>query len=186
MLRRVKNHVILKVYFKHEIHGGSPDAPERTVGIRVSMETDANVPLPSTNQSLFGGNLKLKTFTYRGPTRSALKVVNIPILARDITLFQFLAPVKEHHMHRFLFVSSGRDFMGCRDFITQLVRRLDLAGIIDPSSEVESVYQVLAFRYLDPDYVDEHELRELNRIDRGMFVQSYVRVDIPGHSHLCP
>lgn len=86
-----------------------------TVGLRISMEADRNVP--NTNQSLFGGTLKLKTLTYRSPTRSALKVVNIPIQVRDITLFRFFAPVRNHHMHHSLFVWSGGSFMGCREIM---------------------------------------------------------------------
>lgn len=107
-----KNHVILRLAFKHTVMKATAYAPPSTTGILISINLKENIP-GSRNM---GSKLVVKTINYQGPHQDALKSIDIPI-APGKTVKVFLKPISSSKILPFTFVFNGIGYMGCRDFM---------------------------------------------------------------------
>lgn len=107
-----KNHVVLKLQFKHRITENTPYAPEGTTGVVLNITTHGIIP---ASQNM-GSQLRVKTIDYYGASDRTLKAVQLPVTV-DMTLRHFLDQISIHELLPFVYVFNGRGYMACRDFV---------------------------------------------------------------------
>lgn len=109
-LEGAPNHAILRLVFQHPQTNASPRAPANTQGLKLELAIGDRVepPIP--------GELVLKTLSYVGPHRQAVKTVELP-MRENKTVRDFLAVVDRVDLLPCQFAALGEDIVGCRDFM---------------------------------------------------------------------
>ncbi|KAH7033065.1 uncharacterized protein B0I36DRAFT_104457 [Microdochium trichocladiopsis] len=107
----LKNHVVLKIDFAHQIAGFR--------GVRVSM--DVNQDLASTPSEDGGipwkpGKMLVKPVVYRGASRSSARTFELEIY-QESNLQRFLEELLVYGMQEFSFTNISDRYFGCRDFM---------------------------------------------------------------------
>ncbi|KAJ5976707.1 hypothetical protein N7501_000049 [Penicillium viridicatum] len=138
-----KNHVVLRLAFKHTVMKAIPYA-------------------------LLRQPLVVKTLSYQGPHQRALKSIDIPI-APGKTVKVFLKPINLSKILPFTFIFDGNGYMGCRDFMSQFLRRLEDTKAITFSREEDSA---AFYRHFNMRYGKEG-MTWFNPVLRGDFPDTY-------------
>ncbi|KGO55091.1 hypothetical protein PEX1_022690 [Penicillium expansum] len=159
-----KNHVALRLAFKHTVMKATPYAPPSTTGILISIDIHGNIP----DSSNMGSKLVVKTLGYQGPHQRALKSIDVPI-APGKTVKDFLKPINLSKILPFTFVFDGNGYMGCRDFMSQFLRRLEDTEVITFSREEDSA---AFYRHFNMRYGKEG-MTWFNPVLRGDFPDTY-------------
>ncbi|KAJ5570492.1 uncharacterized protein N7459_009922 [Penicillium hispanicum] len=127
-----KNHVLIRLLFKHQVSPlGSSYAPGNATGVMLDMN-----PEWSTWDITAEGRFCVKTMTFTRPHQRALHSMAIKV-APGKTVGGFLATIKESGMLPFKFRFNGLGWVGCKDWGSQTIENLKVAGILQISSTEE-------------------------------------------------
>ncbi|KAJ5921013.1 hypothetical protein N7466_009339 [Penicillium verhagenii] len=140
------NHCFMRLIFKNQqTKNAKGSTPINSRGIIINLKYNH----PGFKRCSLG-DLDIRTFTYAGPHRNAVKVMEVPVNPNNQgkTVRDFLRVIEDKKMLLAGFVTEDEDVVGCKDFMCQYTNNLINAGVLDVQEEAkQATFETWNYNY---------------------------------------
>ncbi|KAJ5933575.1 hypothetical protein N7454_005904 [Penicillium verhagenii] len=140
------NHCFMRLIFKtQQKRNTKGSTPINTRGVIINLKYNH----PGFARCSLG-DLDIRTFTYAGPHRNAVKVMEAPVNPNNQgkTVRDFLRVIEDNKMLPAGFVTEKEEVVGCKDFMSQYTNNLINAGVLDvPEEAKQATFETWNYNY---------------------------------------